>query len=208
MMKLYGVRGWGSGIVEVLLALAQTSYEFIDVAGFDKDGPSRERLLAVNPLAHLPTLVLDNGQVLTESAAIALMLIDRAPHLAPQRSTADRDDFYRLLIWLVANVYPTFTYGDYPERWAPSAKSELREATDVHRKHLYLWLETKVRGPYVMGESPTVLDAYLAAMTSWRPGVQWFRDHCPKITAASEQAKSMASVAAIVQLNGWVAAEG
>ncbi|MBZ4236614.1 hypothetical protein LAM40_24290, partial [Mycobacterium tuberculosis] len=30
-----------------------------------------------------------------------------------------RARFLRLLVWIVANIYPTFTYGDYPERWAP-----------------------------------------------------------------------------------------
>lgn len=41
MMKLYGVRGWGSGIVEIMLSLSEIEYEFVDVTGFDKDGSPR-----------------------------------------------------------------------------------------------------------------------------------------------------------------------
>lgn len=88
--------------------------------------------------------MLDDGTVLTETAAIALFLSDRATGLAPAVGTTDRNKFYCLLIWLVANVYPTFTYGDYPERRAPSAPGELDDATARYREKLYLWLEEQV----------------------------------------------------------------
>jgi GST-like protein len=60
---------------------------------------------------------------MTETAAIALMILDQRPDLAPAPGTPQRPQFQRLLVWLVANVYPTFTYADYPERWAPAARS-------------------------------------------------------------------------------------
>src|SRR4051812_9773447 len=112
-MQLYGVRGWGSGITEAMLCLAGQSYDFIDVDGFDHPGPVRDRLAAVNPLGQVPALVLPDGTVMTETAAIALWLSDSHASLAPPSGTPDRALFYRLLVWLVANVYPTFTYGDY-----------------------------------------------------------------------------------------------
>ncbi|WP_173087304.1 glutathione S-transferase [Devosia sp. 1635] len=203
-MQLYGVRGWGSGIAEAMLTLADMQYQLIDVTGFDQPGASRDALTAANPLAQIPTLVLATEQVITESAAIALMVIDQAPQLAPPQDTPERLRFYRLLIWLVANVYPTFTYGDYPERWAPSAPSELRASSDAHRQHLYQWLEGEVVGPFVMGENVSVLDAYLAAMVSWRPGQDWFKANCPKIAAAAERTRNLDLLAPIMKANGWL----
>ncbi len=50
--------------------------------------------------------------------AFAFMVLDRRPDLAPPVGRAERQQFQRLLVWLVANVYPTFTFADYPERWA------------------------------------------------------------------------------------------
>lgn len=202
-MKLYGVRGWGSGIVEIMLSLSKIEYEFVDVTGFDKDGSPRTKLLAVNPLAQVPTLVLKSGQVMTETAAIALMLIDRVPDLAPPAGTQRREEFYQLLIWLVANVYPTFTYGDYPHRWSPSAQRELRSATDHYRQKLFLWLETKVTAPFAMGEQVTAIDAYLSAMTSWRPGAAWFSEHCPKILECAHCLEAVPLVTSVIHLNGW-----
>lgn len=190
-MKLYGMRGWGSTIVEVLLALTREPYVFIDVEGFDLPGPSRDRLLAVNPLAQVPTLDLGDGLILTESAAIALWLVDRHPSLAPEPRTADHVRFLRLLVWFVANVYPTFTYGDYPERWTPSAPRELRDATYRRREELYRWLETQLTGPFALGEKVTALDAYLACVIEWRPREHWFETNTPRLFAAAKRTRAL-----------------
>ncbi len=71
---------------------------------------------------------------MTETAAIALMILDQRPDLAPAPGTSQRPQFQRLLVWLVANVYPTFTYADYPERWAPAAAEQLVENCRQYRK--------------------------------------------------------------------------
>lgn len=57
MIKVYGVPGWGSAISEVMLTLAEIPYHFINVDGFDSDGPQRELLKTMNPLcgAHAGT---------------------------------------------------------------------------------------------------------------------------------------------------------
>ena len=83
MIKLYGAPGWGSAMSEVMLTLADIPYEFINVDGFDAPGPQRELLQRLNPLCQVPTLALENGAIMTETAAIALMVLDRCPDLAP-----------------------------------------------------------------------------------------------------------------------------
>lgn len=201
-MKLYGVRGWGSTIVEIMFALAGEPYEFINVDGFDHSGPVRDRLQAINPLAQVPTLVLEDGHVLTESAAIALWLLGRHPQLAPPPGTTGHGRFLRLLVWYVANVYPTFTYGDYPERWAPSAGDELRYATDRRREELYRWLEVEVVGPFALGDQVTLVDAYIACMISWRPGSPWFASNTPRLLAVAQRVRSLDRVSTVIEMNG------
>jgi GST-like protein len=201
-MKLYGVRGWGSTIVEIMLALAGEPYDFVDVTDFDQPGESRERLLAVNPLAQVPTLVLDDGLILTESAAIALWIATRHPELAPPVGTAEHARFLRLLIWFVANVYPTWTFGDYPDRWAPSAPAELRDATDRYRERLYTWLEGEITGPYALGDRVSVFDAYLACVIGWRPRRDWFAVHTPTLLAAAERTRALPPAAPVIAASG------
>ena len=200
-MQLHGVRGWGSAIAEGMLALAGQSYDFIDVQGFDHPGPARDRLAAVNPMVQVPALVLDDGLVMTETAAIALHLSDHAPGLAPAINTPERSRFYRLLIWLVANVYPTFTYGDYPERWAPSAAKELTASTDRHRETLYRWLENQAAEPFVLGDQACALDIYIAVMTTWEPGTPWFEQNTPKLAKIAERTRQLPALSAVMAAN-------
>ena len=64
-MKLYGCKGCGSAAVEVMLQLAQIDYEYIDAIEWEplKHHPD---LTALNPMQQVPTLVLDDGTVMTE----------------------------------------------------------------------------------------------------------------------------------------------
>ncbi|WP_034947131.1 glutathione S-transferase family protein [Erwinia oleae] len=202
MQKLYGAPGWGSAISEIMFTLADEAYQLVDVTGFDKPGPARERLLAVNPLAQVPTLVRADGSVMTETAAIALMLLNENPHLAPSAGTPQRQQFYRLLIWLVANVYPTLTYGDYPARWVNTAPEELESSTDRYRESLYLWLESQAgEGPYWFGEQVSLLDAYFPVIMCWRPRKAWFEQHTPKLVQIAENVRSLPVLERVVGAN-------
>lgn len=202
MCKLYGAPGAGSAIVEIMLALAGEPYQWINVDGYDRPGAARETLKTLNPLCQVPTLQLDDGGIMTESAAIALMLLDSHPLLAPAPGTACRGQFYRLLVWLVANVYPTFTYGDYPERWTPGMPGELVASTDHYRERLYLWLETQLgEGPYLFGDTVTIIDAYWPVLIHWGPRQPWFARHTPKLFALAGQVSRRAELHAILQAN-------
>jgi GST-like protein len=188
---LYGVPGWGSVLVEAMLAWCGTPYEFVNVEGFDAPGAARDVLAAVNPLAQVPTLVLEDGSVLTESAAIALWLAETHPDraLAPAPGTPARAQFLRRLIWFAAAVYPTFTYADYPERFAPEDARTLAERALERRRDLWRQFEAELgEGPWVLGATPSVLDVYVAAMTRWQPRRDWFEAECPKLHAVAQRA--------------------
>ena len=200
--QLYGARGWGSTLAEAALAWVGAPFEFIDVEGFDEPGPARDRLLAVNPLARVPTLVAPDGEIMTESAAIVLRLAELHPdkQLAPSADDAHRPAFLNRLIWFVSVLYPTFTYRDYPERWAPDAAEQLVERIDEFRRSLWLQLESEVGdSAWVLGERPSALDIYVSVMSHWRPRRAWIAGHCPKlhrIALATEKLPALAPVMA------------
>ena len=118
-MRLFGEPGWGSAIVEAQLDWYGIEYDFERVGNLFKSAESRERVATANPLAQVPTLVLADGAVLTESAAITLYLAELTgkDSLVPRAADAARAPFLRWLVFLVANVYPTYTYGDEPSRF-------------------------------------------------------------------------------------------
>jgi GST-like protein len=202
--RLYGVRGWGSTLAEGALAWTGTAYRFEDVEGFDRDGPARDRLLAINPLARVPTLVAPDGAVLTESAAIVLHLAELEPEagLAPAPDDHSRRAFLNRLIWFVSVLYPTFSYRDYPERWAPDAAEQLAENVDAFRRSLWLQFEAGVgEGPFVLGQEPSALDLYVAAFSHWRPRRAWLAGHCPKLHAIALRAEALPQLRDVMQRN-------
>jgi GST-like protein len=200
--RLFAARGWGSAIAEAVLTVAGIPYEREEV---DASSPEalRERLAAVNPLAQLPTIVLPDGAVLTESAAITLRAADLAPQagLAPPADAPERTAFLRWLVFLVAAVYPTFTYGDDPKRWTETGKDELRKSTDAHRIALWQQLEAAAVGPFFLGERFSAIDIYVSVMTRWRPGRKRLAETCPKLLAIAEAVDARPDLAAVWAAN-------
>ena len=78
MIRLYENPGWGSAIVELQLAFYGLPYQLITVGNVHQDPVARAALGKVNPLIQVPTMVLENGEVMTESAAMSLLLADIA----------------------------------------------------------------------------------------------------------------------------------
>lgn len=201
---LYGCKGWGSVLPECFLALCSAPMAFEDVDGFDKPGAPRERLLKVNPLAQVPALVLLDGEVMTESAAMALLLAERYPQapLAPPPDSPERPAFLRWLVWIVANIYPTFTVGDYPERLADTEAPLLRARIEARREVLWKQFEATLDfGRDTVLSTWSALDVYVTVMTRWRPGRAWFARHCPRMNAIAVRGDAHPVLQPVLQRN-------
>jgi GST-like protein len=199
---LLGCQGCGSAIVEFAFALAGIRYDYEEV-DYSPGSPTRERLLAVNPLGQVPALVLPGGGVFTESLAMVLHANDLAPQagLVPPPEDAARAAFHRWSIFLVAAVYPTFTYGDDPKKWVAdeAGAKMLRESTDRHREALWRQMEAAALAPWFLGERMSAIDLYLVAMTRWRPRREWFVANTPKLVAIATRAGELEALAPLVK---------
>lgn len=203
---LFASRGTGSMIAEVGFALAGIEIDIVDVDWKDTGWNSRV-LGPYNPLGQVPTVRMPDGAVLTESAAILLHLADLAPDagIAPRADDPQRPEFLRWLVFLVAALYPTYTYGDVPERWVggdAEAGAKLKQGTDEHRKTLWRYVESQVRGPWFLGDTFTGLDVMVWPMTYWRPGRKWLAEECPKLHAIGTSADAHPICARVAARNG------
>jgi GST-like protein len=195
---LYAAHGGGSMLTEIALELAGAPYEIVSVDWADM-GWNSQTLKGINPLGQVPTLILPDGTVMTESAAIFLYLAERFPatRLAPTAESSSRPAFLRWLAFLVSAVYPTFTYGDVTERWVGEGENSgsgkaLRAATDDHRKMLWRYLEGQIRpDPWFLGREFSALDLYMWPMTYWRPGRDWFRSECPGLLRIADKVEAL-----------------
>jgi GST-like protein len=205
MYKLYARPGWGSAIVEAQLAWYGLPYGIEDLDDLFTSSDARTRLAPANPLTQVPTLVLPDGHIMTESAAITLHLADvtASNGLVPAAGDAVRPVFLRWLVFLVANIYPTFTYADDPARFVPGEATQhgFRENVDAYALRLWEQVEREAGTPWFLGDRFSALDIYLCVMTHWRPQRAWFEANCSRLTAIAESADAETRLGAVWSRN-------
>jgi GST-like protein len=183
--RLYGRAGWGSAIIEAQLVWYSLPFQFETVGDLLKSPEARAALEKVNPLAQVPTLVMPDGTVMSESAAITLLLaeVTGKDSLVPAPGTPERARFLRWLIFIVANIYPTFTYADVPSRFVSVAEAQqpFRAATDAYGERLWRQVEGEAGAPWFLGERFSAIDIYIDVMSRWRPKRGWFEMQAPRL---------------------------
>lgn len=169
---LFGSQGSGSAAAEAALTLAGIDFRSVEAASWEP-GPGLTELKRVNPLAQIPTLVLPDGSVMTESAAILLHL--GLAHPASDLLPADpsrRAQVARGLVYITANCYAAIGIIDYPERWCADADDAMKKrirAGTAARLH-YLWdvfADTFPAQPFLTGERLGALDLLAAVVSKW-----------------------------------------
>ena len=189
MFTLYARDGWGSVLVEAQLAWYGLEHDRVQVGDLLGSAEARDAIADVNPLAQVPALVLPDGQVMTESAAITLYLADLtgSTELVPAAGEPSRAAFLRWLVFFVANVYPTFTYADDPARFVEieEARAPFRARVDDYARRMWRVLESAAREPWFLGQRFSALDLYITCMTHWRPGRAWFTENAPRLAAVA-----------------------
>ena len=202
---LWGRPGWGSTIVEAQLELYGLKYRYEAVEDLFRTPGARERLEKVNPLAQVPTLVMPDGIIMSESAAITLLLADitGSDTLVPSAGAPERAKFLRWLVFLVANIYPTFTYADDPARFVSvnAARDPFRAATDAYAQRLWRQVEREAGTPWFLGDRFSALDIYIGVMTRWRPKRGWFEIETPRLFAIARRADALPELADVWKRN-------
>ncbi len=172
MIELYGTRGSGSAAVEAALELAGLRYELVDAASW-KPSEGFEALKKINPIAQIPTLVHDDGSVMTESAAILIDLGLRHPqgHLLSS-DPAERAQQIRGLVFIAANCYAGIGILDFPERWYPdpddTAKEKMQQRGRARVHELWdLFADQFPAAPWLSGERLGALDILASIVSSW-----------------------------------------
>lgn len=201
-MKLYTSPGSGATIIELASAFWNVDLELKVIEWTDK-GHTDPRLKKLNPLRMVPTLEFKNGEIMTESAAILFYLQSKNPkkRLIPKESDQSYRGFLRWLFFINTHIYPTFTFGDFPERFVKKDPKALTKSTDERRKKLWKLVEEEVQGPYFLGKKLCAIDLYLAVMVFWRPRSAWFKKNCPKIYRIAQRIAHDPTYSEIIQRN-------
>jgi glutathione S-transferase len=205
---LYGRLGSGSGACEAVLALSGLPYEVVEVEKGADGRPSAE-FLAINPLGQVPTLVLPNGEILTESAAIILYLADIAPQvgLAPLIDSAKRPVYLRWMVFLSANIYMNALNYYYCERYStqPSAAPGIKASADQRIVLGWSVYEAGLgKQGMMLGDQLSAVDVYAGMLAFWRDDLPAFRKQNPKIARLMDRLVSHPVVGPIWEEHGMV----
>jgi len=108
----------------------------------------------------------------------------------PGPGAPERAKFLRWLVFVVANIYPTFTYADDPARFVAvnAARDPFRAAADAYAQRLWRQVESEAGAPWFLGERFSALDIYIDVMTRWRPKRGWFEGEAPRLFAIARKA--------------------
>jgi len=199
MLTLYGAKGSGAAAPEAALRIADVPFRWVEAASWEP-GPGLEQLKRVNPLAQIPTLVLEDCTVMTESAAILISLGLRYPKsgLLP----ADPAQAIRGLVFIAANCYAAIGIIDYPARFCTDCdkktEERIREGTKA-RLHQYWDMFADQFGSHMKPEKPGALDLLAATVSRWSGARAHLRDQRPAFHAMLEEVEAHLRIAEIFQ---------
>ena len=186
MYTLYGKAGSGSAAVEAALVIARAPFRIVETATWAQNDAYAD-LLTVNPLGQVPTLVLEDGSALSESAAILVHLGSVHPDakLLPVKMS-ERAQVVRGLVFIAANCYAAISIIDYPERWCENADGDekvqerIRAGTRARlHRHWEMFADVFGAKPWLSGTDIGALDLLAAVVSKWSGARQHLERHRP-----------------------------
>ncbi|CAN5446288.1 glutathione transferase GstA [soil metagenome] len=151
----------------------------------------------VNPKGYIPTLELDDGQILTEGAAILQHLGDIAPTrgLIDEPGSIGRARQVELLTFTATELHKTF-----PPLWRPDTPDAQRaEGIALLRRRLG-HVERGLEGrEFLVDDRFSVADAYLFTVVRWVSRIDLTLDEWPRLSAYIDRVGARPGVARVVQ---------
>jgi glutathione S-transferase len=206
MLKLF--HAWGSCSLASAIALEEAGAAHELVIMDTKAGDQRKpEYLAINPKGRVPALVTDRG-VLTETPAMLAWIAQTWPaaKLAPLDDPFAFAKAQAFNSYLCSTVHVAHAHKHRGYRWTddPVAHAAMTAAVPKNEIACFRLIEDEMfEGPWVLGESFSICDAYLFTLFGWLPGdgvdtAQFVRlaDHSRRVAERPAVRKVLAQQAA------------
>ena len=199
-MKLYFSPGACSLSPHIVAREAGLDVELVKTDLKTKHTADGGDFTAINGKGYVPTLQLDNGQVLTEGPAIVQYLADQKPDssLAPAAGTMER---YRVQEWL--NFITSEIHKSFSPLFNPTASADSKEAAKANLGKRFEFIAKHLEGKsYLMGDKFTVPDAYLFTVANWGQWVGIDIGQWPNVKAHHARVAARPKVQAALKAEG------
>ena len=203
LMKLFYAPGSSSLFPHIVLHEAGLPFETVKIDEHTKAMTGGGDYRNVNPLGYVPALVLDDGTLLTEGAAIVQYIADLVPskNLAPPNGTIER---VRLQAWLnffssemhKGGFSPLF-YKGVPE----NGRDVFRARLSARFTHLNAHLSAN---EFLMGSHYSVADAHFFVVSNWANWVNFDLSSYEAVLAHRKSVGARAAVVAALTTEGLV----
>lgn len=206
MYTLYARGTAGSLAPEALLAACGAPHDVVLVER-DPDGAGREALRRLNPRAEVPTLVLPDGGIMTESAAIMIHLADIHPEarLAPAITAPERAAYLRWMLYLATTLYMSDLRLYYPDRYtvgSAGAQGIKARALESMMQEYAVYAQALVPGPFILGSRMSAVDIYAAMLCTWAPDVPALFKRHPNLQRMHDAVLENPAIKAVWRRNG------
>jgi len=181
------------------IALAESGLPYeLKRLKFAENEQQSESYLKINPKGRVPALATDRG-VITESVAILAFIAQAAPaaKLAPLDDPFLFGRMQAFNAYIASTVHVAYAHYRRYYRWADNQASfddMVAKAPKNFHDCFQLIEDDLLEGPYVLGETYSVADAYLYLMTSWLPNLKLDRADFPRVSAHFDLMKQRPAV--------------
>ena len=171
MYELYASTGSASDIIRGVLEEIGVAYKVYGIRLSAGDHRQPE-FLALNPIGRIPVLI-DDGRVMSETAAIVLHLLDKHPEapLAPVAGTPERATFLRWLLYMSNTLQTAYSRHYFPERFTDQQDQVqgIRNRADKDLADYWRIIDNVLAepGPFMMGRQFSALDIYMTILALW-----------------------------------------
>ena len=190
MIDFYSAKG-SCGLASHI-ALEETGavyrYRHLNLANGEQRRPD---YLRINPRGRVPALAAD-GVTITETIAILTYLATQIPKadLLPLREPLNLARGYQLMSWFASSVHVSFAQIVRTERFTPdpAAAVLLKEQGKASFVSALDEMEELAKsGPWLLGDSFSVADAYMTVFWRWGPRVDADMSRYPTLADHAER---------------------
>jgi glutathione S-transferase len=184
-MRLYTMPGACSLAANIVLREAGIPFDLVKVSHHTHKTAEGVDLNEINSKGYVPALALDDGELLTENAALLPYIADLKPaaQLAPPNGTLER---YRLVEWLA--FINSELHKSFSPLFAPNVPEDMKQYARGNLAKRLAWLSERLgSNSYLMGERFTVADSYLFVVLSWSGHVAVDLSPWPNLKAFQER---------------------
>lgn len=163
-MKLYFFPGACSLAAHIALYYTELPFTAVKVNPRTKQTETGDDFTAINAKGYVPALALDNGEVLTELAAVLHYIADQKP-AAKLLPAAGSMAYYHALAWV--NYVATEVHKNFAPLFDKTAGDDARQAATAKLKARFDWLSEQLEGRDYLQDELSVADLYLYTVLNW-----------------------------------------